>query len=179
MQASRRIQEEILLFKISHGDEESFAKVYDSYVDALFRFIRFRVPNVELAQDITSELFLKLWQATNGRDSGINNLQAFIYKMARNLIADYYRTAQATLPLEQADEVSAPNISGGESTWSEVELAIRKLKPEWREIVVMAYIEGFKPREIARIIDKSSAATRVMLHRALQELKRIMGEPPT
>lgn len=179
MQTSRRIEEEVLLFKIRHGDEAAFAKVYDRYVDALFRFVRFRVPSIEQAQDITSELFLKLWQSVSKRDVRINNLQAFVYQMARNLIADYYRFAQETLPLEQAAEVTDAKPVAGEVNLSEVELAIYKLKPEWQEVVVLAHIEGFKPREIARIINKSPAATRVILHRALQELKKIVGELPS
>ena len=60
MKLSRRIEEQILLLKIRHGDQEAFAAIYDQYVDALFRFVVFRVRSEELAQDITSELFLKV-----------------------------------------------------------------------------------------------------------------------
>ena len=62
MKISRRIEEDILLLKIRHGNQEAFAVIYDRYVDALFRFVSFRVRSEELAQDITSELFLKVWQ---------------------------------------------------------------------------------------------------------------------
>lgn len=179
MQTARKLQEEILLFKIRHGDEAAFAKIYDRYVDALFRFVSFRVPTTEQAQDIVSELFLKLWQNVSQSDVRINNLQAFVYQMARNLIADFYRATQESLPLEAVDAISTPAsraVSASQTDLTEIEFALRQLKPEWQEVVVLAYVEGFKPREIALIIGKSPAATRVMLHRALQELRRIMSQ---
>ena len=63
MKLSRRIDEEILLLKIRHGDQEAFAVIYDRYVDSLFRFVSFRVRSEELAQDITSDLFFKIGRA--------------------------------------------------------------------------------------------------------------------
>jgi len=177
MQSLRRIEEEILLFKIRHGDEQAFGQVYDNYVDVLFRFVSFRVRNKEQAQDIISELFLKLWQHLRQTENQVDNLRAFLYRMARNLVADHYRELQEELPLDEAIEVASDK--GGshhpspqqQVSLREVEEAIAKLKPEWREVVILAYVEGFKPKEIADIIGKSPAATRVIIHRALQELK--------
>ncbi|MBU1038705.1 RNA polymerase sigma factor [Patescibacteria group bacterium] len=181
MQVSRRIEEEILLFKIRHGDEEAFARVYDKYVDALFRFILFRVKTKEQAQDIVAELFLKLWQHLRNNNNQVDNLRAFLYRMARNLVVDYYRERQEELPLDEAIQVS--DEAGGsrylspqqQVSLSEIEVAIKKLKPAWQEVIVLAHVEGFKPKEIAKIIGKTPAATRVIIHRALQELKKIIG----
>ncbi|HBH16717.1 MAG TPA: hypothetical protein DDW92_00405, partial [Candidatus Veblenbacteria bacterium] len=105
MKLSRRIEDQILLLKIKHGDQEAFAIIYDKYVDALFRFVVFRVRSEEIAQDITSELFLKIWQHITTSPTNVENLRAFLYQMARNLVADHYRTTQETLPLEEAIEV--------------------------------------------------------------------------
>jgi RNA polymerase sigma factor (sigma-70 family) len=178
MKLSRRIEEEILLLKIRHGDQEAFAAVYDTYVDQLFRFVSYRVQNEELAQDITSELFLKMWQQLSAEGTAkVTYLQAYLYRSARNLIADHYRTVQETLPLEEASEMSA--VMGADMTevavsLSDVERAVKRLKPEWQEVIILACVESMKPSEIAPIIDKSPAATRVILHRALQELKKIL-----
>lgn len=179
MQLARRIEEEILLLKIKHGDQEAFAQIYDLYVDSLFRFVNFRVPTPEQAQDIVSELFLRLWQRLREPEAKVHNLRAFAYQIARNLIADYYRSAQETLPLEQAYETphtkkeSSPEFN---MSLREVEDGLRKLRPESQEIIVLAHIEGIKPKEIATIIGKTPEATRVMLHRALQELKEVLGQ---
>lgn len=178
MQLARRIEEEILLLKIKHGDQEAFAQIYDLYVDALFRFVSFRVPTQEHAQDIVSELFLRLWQRLREPDAKVQNVRAFAYQIARNLIADFYRSAQETLPLEQAYDKPHDTATASPDfnvSLREVEDALRQLRPESQEIIILAHIEGIKPKEIATIIGKTPEATRVMLHRALQELKDILG----
>lgn len=181
MKLTRRIEEEILLLKIKHGDQEAFAVIYDRYVDALFRFVAFRVRSEEIAQDITSELFLKIWQRITVGKSEVKNLRPFLYQMARNLVADHYRSAQETLPLEEAAEV----VGEGEEdlqvqlSLAEVEKGLQNLKSEWQEVIILAYIEGFKHSEIAAVIGKSPAATRVLLHRARQELKRLLNQSAT
>jgi RNA polymerase sigma-70 factor (ECF subfamily) len=181
MYLKRKIEEEVLLLKIRHGDQEAFAQVYDSYVDQLYRYVSFRVRTQELAQDLTSDLFLRVWQhLTKPEGKGISNLRAYLYQVARNLIADHYRTEQKTLPLDEALQVtdlSQPRTLSPDHRVSlrEIEQALTKLKPEWQEVVVLAYVEGLKPQEIAIIIGKTSAATRVILHRALQELKSALN----
>lgn len=179
MKLTRRIEDQILLLKIKHGDQAAFASIYDRYVDALFRFVLFRVRNEEVAKDLVSDLFLKVWQYLVGGEAKVTNLRAFLYQVARNLIADHYRdrASQETLPLEEAMQV----VGGGETqlkvrlSLAEVEKALKQLSPEWQEVILLAYVEGLKHSEIALIIGKSHAATRVMIHRAMQELKRILN----
>ncbi len=181
MYLKRKLEEEVLLLKIRHGDQEAFAALYDSYVDQLYRFVSFRVRTAELAQDITSDLFLKLWQhLTRDQGKAISNLRAYLYQVARNLIADHYRSEQKTLPLDEALQVSDLSLPRSLSpehrvSLQEIEQALTKLKEEWQEVVILAYVEGLKPHEIASIIGKTPAATRVILHRALQELKNVLN----
>lgn len=181
MHMKRRITDQILLLKIRHGDAQAFAELYDCYVDQLFRFVSYRVREQELAQDLTSELFLKVWQLLSQVEAKakVDNLQAYLYQVARNLIADHYRSHQETLPLEEAIEVRDRAPGPAENTQQrlsldKVEQGIKQLPAEWQEVVILAHVEGIPPREIAVIINKSSAATRVILHRALAELRKIL-----
>jgi len=67
-----------------------FSKIYDRYIDKIYRFIFFKVNSQEIAQDLTSETFLKGWESfKNG--TKIENPQAYLYKTARNLVIDFYR----------------------------------------------------------------------------------------
>lgn len=181
MTFSRRIEEEILLLKIRRGDQAAFAEVYDRYVDALYRFVSFRVRTPELAQDITSELFLRVWQHLTNGETKVDNLRAYLYQVARNLIADHYRGQDELLGLD--DMVAAPeHSSSGHAqlerriALADVERALTRLRPDWQELVLLAHVEGMKPQEIAIIIGKSRGSTRVMLHRAMTELKRLLKE---
>jgi len=175
-----QLEEQIWLLKIRHGDQESFAHIYDRYVDALFRYVSFRVPTPETAEDITSELFLKVWQYLTGdNDTKVDNLRAYLYKVARNLIADHYRGSREQVSLDDISEIDILETNevdiNLQLSLGEIEQAVRRLKSPWQEVVILAYVEGFKPQEIAEVIGKSPAATRVILHRALQELKRLLN----
>jgi len=177
-----RVEDSILLLKTKHGDQAAFAELYDKYVDALFRFAFYRLSDQEVAQDIVSDLFLKLWQRLQEPNSkSIENLRAFLYQMARNLIADYYRSRAATLPLEQAIEVQNSGLGSEQNihqqvSLAEIEKALKLLKPEVQELIILAHVEGLSHKEIAIIIGKNVSATRVMLHRALQDLRKILQE---
>lgn len=181
MTFSRRIEEEILLLKIRRGDQAAYAQVYDRYVDALYRFVTFRVRTPELAQDITSELFLRVWQHITGGTSKVNNIRAYLYQVARNLIADHYRGQEELLGLDEMIAAPASSTTGQAQlerrvALADVERALTNMRGDWQELVLLAHVEGLKPQEIALIIGKSRAATRVMLHRAMAELKRLLHQ---
>ncbi|MFH1111923.1 MAG: RNA polymerase sigma factor [Patescibacteria group bacterium] len=178
MQATKQIKEQILLLKIRHGDAGAYAQVYDAYVDAIFRFISFRVPNQDIAQDLTADVFLKVWERlSSGEKIKVRNLRAYFYQVARNLITDHYRQDQPALfteaeadSLEQVEDSTVAN----KLTLAEIETALKKLKPDQQEIIILAHIEGFSLKEISVIIGKSHGAARVDLHRALKELKQLL-----
>ncbi len=178
MQASKQLKEQILLLKIRHGDAGAYAEVYDAYVDAIFRFISFRVPSQEIAQDLTADVFLKVWERlSSGEKIKVRNLRAYFYQVARNQVADHYRQDQPALFQETETEdllASSPDTLASQVTLAEIESALKKLKPDQQEIIILAHIEGFSLKEIAAIIGKSHGAARVDLHRALKELKQLL-----
>ena len=179
---TRKLRDEILLIKMRHGSREAFATVYDVYVDAIYRFIFYRVATPEIAEDITSELFLKLWQYLTNNTSNeikIKNLRAYLYQTARNLIADHYRLKNEDISLDELVEAGdgKAETDNIEQIFNlqEIENSLLKIKPEWREVIVLAHVEGLPHQEIAEILGKTPAATRVILHRALRELRQVLG----
>lgn len=180
MSVSNRLRDQLLLLKIRHGDAGAYAEVYDLYVDALFRYILFRVPSEEVAQDLASDLFLRVWERlTNGLP--VTNLRAYLYQVARNLVADYYRQDQPLQLFEGAAQSASQRLADHHQLASqvslvEIERSLRRLKPEWQEVILLAYVEGFSTKEVADIIGKSHGATRTILHRALQELKHLLNQ---
>jgi RNA polymerase sigma-70 factor (ECF subfamily) len=176
MSVIKHLKERLLILKIKHGDAGAYAEVYDLMVEQIFRFISFRVPTTEIAQDITSDVFLKVWEKLSGGDE-IDDIRAYFYRVGRNLIADHYRKAQPLLwddkEVEDVESTGEEEITRS-LTLGEIESSVKKLKPEWQEVVVLAYIEGFSLKEVADIIGKSHGTTRVLLHRALNELKKLL-----
>ena len=98
------IKEKILLAKIRAGDEKSFSLLYDLYVDRIFRFISFKITNSDEAEDLTSEVFMRAWRYFQDGYK-IDNLKAFLYRISRNAIIDFYKKNynKKTVKLEECE----------------------------------------------------------------------------
>jgi RNA polymerase sigma-70 factor (ECF subfamily) len=84
-------QEKDILKKIKKGDKEAFGELYDFYAPKIYRFVRLKVDSQETAQDLTSEAFLKIWQHIQDQRKIRERFQSLLYKIARNLVIDFYR----------------------------------------------------------------------------------------
>jgi len=174
----KRIKEKYLLFRArSFKDTDAYGQIYDIYVERIYRFIYFKVRTRLEAEDLTSEAFLKAWQYIK-EGKQIKNLNAFIYTVARNLVVDHYRAQAKKYNYEEviADDFSS-NINIAEkmevkSDAEEVLRAIKTLKDEYSEVIILRFLDDLSISEIADIINKTSNNTRVLVHRALSALKK-------
>jgi RNA polymerase sigma-70 factor (ECF subfamily) len=177
-----KFQDRYLIYQTRRGKPEAFAKLYDKYLDKIYRFIFFRVPSQEQAEDLCSQVFLKVLEYINsGRK--IENFQALLYQTARNLIIDSYRQKGKEILLE--DFSQGINLSLEESLeeqidreldLKEIEKALKKLHPGYQEIIILHYLEELSIKEIAEILEKNKGAVRVLIHRALKALKKELLE---
>ena len=88
----KTLKNKLLVIQLKSKDKEAFARVYDLYVVKIYRYIFFKVSNQNEAQDLTSEVFLKAWEYINSPSfKQVNNLNGFLYRIARNIVVDYYR----------------------------------------------------------------------------------------
>jgi len=176
--------EKIALYRIRAGQKEAYADLYDLYYKQIYRYIYFKVPTKERAEDITSDAFLKCWEYINKHESAVNNFQAFIYQVARNLIADFYKKPKDnTIPLfdEKDEEVVVRDDDTLEqidniSDWQILEISLRKLgqiNSKWQEVLILKHIEDLSINEIARVMNESRSNVRVLIHRAMEKLKEL------
>jgi len=178
----KSLKEKLLIYKVRQNkDAEAYGKLYDTYVSKIFRFILFKVSIVEIAEDLTSEVFLKTWEYINSTEKKIENFNALIYRVARNCVIDHYRNKQRSDIA--TDEEILENIEENRSLEKETEIKVEieniqnhltKLKDIYREVVTLKYIEEFSIAEIAELIDKTPGNVRVLLHRAMEALKEII-----
>ena len=93
------------------GEVEAFGELYDRYVDAMYRFIRFQVNGEEDAEDLTETVFLRAFEGLPGFRTGrrMTNFRAWIYRIARNLVIDHYRAQKPALPLDLAAQLHRPH----------------------------------------------------------------------
>jgi len=175
--------EKFYLYKVVSGkDVDSFGKIYDLYIDKIYRFIFFKVKSAEEAQDLTSEVFLKAWQYLSGpAGKTISNINAFLYKLARNSVIDFYRRQKNNVELNEAIEVEDKNMAVPEAVdikneWQNLMSSLNQLKDEYREVLLLRYTEELSVEEISKVIDKTNGATRVILHRAMIALKTVCAQ---
>lgn len=183
MKALDSIRERYLLFKAKHtGDAEAYGEIYDRYVERIYRFIFFKIGNKQDAEDISSDVFLKAWQYIK-EGNEIKNVNALLYSIARNSVIDYYRTEAKKREYEERNPALLENI-GDKSLVGKMEAiaggeqmlkALEKLKDEYSEVIILKFFDDLSVGEISEIIGKSPNNTRVLVHRALESLKKIMG----
>ncbi len=159
--------------------KKEFSKIYDKYINQIYRFVFLKVNSKEIAEDITSETFLKAWESY--KNNKIENVSAFLYQVARNLLTDYYRQKSRTqfLPLDSVSIIDPSNnlkeISENKSDIETIKSALFRLENEnYQNIIIWHYLNDLSIKEISKINNQSEGAVRVMLSRALKELKEII-----
>jgi RNA polymerase sigma-70 factor (ECF subfamily) len=182
---SDKLKERLLLFKIrTQKDKDAFGSLYDLYIERIYRFIYFKVNNKEEAEDLTSELFLKAWNyLLENQEKEIVSFSGLIYKMARNLIVDFYRrkAQQVIVNVEEVIET----LPDDKKIMEQVEYShdtekllavIKKLKQEYQEVVMLKYVEELSISEIASILERSQVSVRVTLFRAMKKIKEMIEQ---
>ena len=166
---------------------KTFSKIYDQHIDKIYRFIYVKVSSQQIAEDLCSETFTKGWEAFKKANSStsiskIDNLSAFLYKIARNLVIDHYRekgrfqTVSAEYSVVADPHADLEEKAFMTSDLDRVRLALSNIKDDYREVIVWHYLDDLRVPEIAEILDKPEGTVRVLLHRALKSLKTSIGE---
>jgi len=166
---------------------KEFSKIYDKYIDKIYRFVFLKVSSPEVAEDLTSETFLKGWMAfreqrtkNNEQRTKIENPPAFLYQIARNLVVDYYREKGRTQIVSADYRIIDPRIDLEEkanlsSDFEEVRRALTNLKEDYQDVIIYRYLDELSVPEIAKVMQKSEGTVRVLLHRALAALRATMN----
>ncbi len=162
--------------KFFYSKKEEFEKIYDGYVGKIYRFIFVKVSSQEIAEDLTSEVFLRGWKSFQEKKE-IENPSAFLYQIARNLIVDHYREKGKTrlvsvefLEIVDPDDLEKKALLS--SDLKEIQAGISKLNDNYQNVIIWHYLDELSIKEISGILDKSEGTIRVMLHRALKSLKK-------
>jgi len=167
-----------LVDQAKSGDGEAFAQLYEAYLERVYRFIFFRVTDAQVAEDLTSQVFLKAWENLS-RYHPHGPFLAWLYAIARNTVIDNYRTRKQTVSLDEAAPVAAQDDKLDDHLQLEFEMqalraAMRHLTQDQQEVVTLKFIAEYDTAQIAKQMGKSEGAVRALQMRALQALARVM-----
>lgn len=175
-----------LVERAKTGDRDAFAQLYAKYLDAVFRFVYFRVSNRQVAEDLTAETFLRMLGRINtvtwqGRDIG-----AWLMTIARNLVADYYKSGRYRFEMSTGDALDAdkPDSPEARPEYAVIEhvtnvtllAAVQQLTPDQRECIVLRFLKGYSVAETARAMGLTEGAVKAMTYRAVHALRRLLPE---
>ncbi|MEK7542502.1 MAG: sigma-70 family RNA polymerase sigma factor [Patescibacteria group bacterium] len=162
---------------------EQFGEIYDQYIGKIYRFIILKVESQEVAEDLCSEVFLRVFGEF--QKNSIENIQAFLYQVARYTIADYYRkrASMKVVSIEEAGELVEETSSLFEEVMMSVQIeevrkALGHLRDEYQNLIIWRYLDELSIQEIAQIMGKTEGSVRVGIHRALGALKSQMPASP-
>lgn len=158
--------------------EKEFLKAYDKLSDAIFRHCYFRVFDKEKAKDLTQDAFTKTWEYI-AAGAAVDNLKAFIYRVATNLIIDHHRKHK-DISLEGLREDGFEPMSQDHrdivvsAELRKVIEGINKLDDEYRDAVMMRHVEDMSVKDIAKAAGVSENVVSVRIHRGLAKLKELL-----
>lgn len=158
--------------------EKAFLELYEKCADAVFRHCYFRVHDRELAKDLSQEAFTRLWNSLVG-GTKIENMKAFLFRTANNLVIDYYRKKKEAsldaLAEDGFDPASTDHEHVADQALAREALeAVDRLEDGYREIILMRYVSDLSIGEIAEAVGESENVVSVRIHRAIKKLQKIL-----
>ena len=162
------------------GDPLAFAALYDRHIDRVYRHCYYRTGNRTDAEDLTQQTFLQAWQAIRRYRRGSSPFIAWLLTISQNLAMSHHRKARevavSDLPLRgDMDEADPTAALSAALTRDEVRAAILQRRPERQHGILPRFIEGFSVAEVAAALGKSENNVRVIQHRALADLRRLLA----
>ncbi len=175
-----------LLQRAKAGDTAAFQTLYECYARPLFTFFLGYTADARLAEELVNDTFMRVWQALpRYREEG--HFRAWLFRIARNLAADQYRRNKhcpEEVPF-RSDEHSnfqeppaqaALNNLAWQEQLEDVHTALQCLRPDYRTVLLLRFIEGLSVRETAQIMHRSEGAVRVLQLRALKALRKHLSK---
>ncbi|WP_436492584.1 sigma-70 family RNA polymerase sigma factor [Actinokineospora sp. HUAS TT18] len=163
------------------GDTHAFGQLYDRYVDMVFRYVLFRVGDRELAEDVTSETFLRALRritsvSYQGRDVG-----AWFVTIARNLVLDHVKSSRFRLEVTTSEIRDSERVEAGpeQQVMSKVTrdallTCVDQLGDDQRECIVLRFLQGMSVAETAVIMNRNEGAVKALQHRAVRRLAQLL-----
>ena len=182
------LEQEKELVERAKNDTEAFGELYDEYYSKIFGYVLRRTASIEIAQDVTSEVFFKaLKNLPQFRWVGFP-FSSWIYRIAAHEIANYFRgNKQGQLSLEEVSDSISISDPSAETELIEAEAALKrheefltlhqsisKLSVKYQEVITLRFFENKKVKEIGEILGKREGTIKSLLHRALEKLRKLM-----
>jgi len=160
--------------------QDKLASLYEAYYDKIARYILSHIGDKTEAEDLASEVFMKALQSLKTYEDRGMPMQAWLFRIAHNLIVDYLRKTKKykVLPIEtmeiidESDPVDTAEIN---IEIGRVKAAMQNLTEDQREVVRLRFFGGLTSQEVSQILNKSDGAVREMQRASLEKLRQLLA----
>jgi RNA polymerase sigma-70 factor (ECF subfamily) len=172
-----------LVSRAQAGDADAFGALYDRYLDLVYRYIYYRVGGVALAEDLASETFLRALRRIDSFSWQGRDFAAWLVTIARNLIADHYKSGRYRLEITTEDILDAAPAQTADGPENQVLdaltnrtllEAVQRLGAEQQECIVLRFLQGLSVTETALVMGKNDGAIKALQYRAVRALARLL-----
>jgi RNA polymerase sigma-70 factor (ECF subfamily) len=180
--AGRDVQ--ALVERAQRGDGEAFAELYDRFAPEIYRFFLRRLGgHRETAEDLTAEVFLKIFTRLDRYEYRGWPFSAWLYRIARNHLTDHLRVRSDRVvgPLESAPDIAEQRSESALDRSLDRQVltcALAQLTSEQRQVLTLRFMNDFTTFQIAAAMGKSESAVKKLQSRGLVQLGRIIGDGP-
>ncbi len=164
-------------------DPEAIAKLYDLYAPKIQSFIYHRTSDPLVTEDLTGQVFLRMLEAMRGGKGWRTSFSGWIYRIAHNLVVDYYRKrSQATYTnIDDTPHIPAGNGDPYQTMAARLDKdallrAINQLTEEQAQVITLRFLEGYSISEVARLMNKTEGAIKALQFRGMTTLRRILEQ---
>lgn len=171
--------EQSLLQRASQLETQALAEIYDNYSPGIYRYAMRLLGDVTLAEDCVAETFARFLKSLRERRGPRDNLQAYLYRIAHNLVVDLYRSERETVELDDAfrSETDVPEEEAAKQIRrKQVRRAVHSLTPDQQMVIALKYLEDWSNEEVAQALKKPVGAVKSLQHRALRSLYKLLEE---
>ena len=164
--------------------DAKFSELYKAHLKDVYSYSYYRVGNHHDAEDVTEQTFLQAYRHFERAldESHGRPLRPWLIRIAHNLAANHYRdrSRKPQSVLDDSTPVATTHttedIAEGRDELKRILEGVTKLPDERREALIMRFALGMDNREIARAMDKTDGATKVLIHRAIKQLEEIVAK---
>ena len=170
-----------LLARARALDDEALAEIHDRYYEPIYRYVVFRVSNQQVAEDLASEVFVRLLSALRDHTAPQNTLRGWLYGVAFRVVNDFHRKQYRREEVQLSDGIASNANSPLDAVaqrlnWRELRAAMAELTEAQREVIALRFGQEMPIRDVAQLLGKSEGAVKQLQARAIASLARILKE---
>lgn len=177
------MQDELLLLHRAKSlKQEALAEVHDLYYDAIFRYLAYRVNDLQTAEDLTSEVFIRFLHAIRQKNAPQNTIRGWLFGTASLILKEHYRKKKRSQLAELNENLSSDWTGPTERLETQeskeaLREAMASLTEDQQQVLALRFGYEMPIRDVAETMNKSEGSVKMLQVRAIAALTKIMSGP--